>query len=104
MQVMVSVIMPPSARIFHARRSRRGEEADGLGGGTSPPPHVGGYELWAFHAQYETSGPRTVQTPARDLTVAAAAQLIPRPGFGLSIYSAERIVTTLPRFLPPAAF
>src|SRR5258705_2902898 len=41
------------ARIFHAVRSRRREEADGLGGGTSPPPYVGGYGLWAFHARYE---------------------------------------------------
>src|SRR2546425_7163364 len=40
---------------FHTRRSRRREEADGPSVGTSPPPHVGGYGLWAFHARYEIS-------------------------------------------------
>src|SRR5258705_12797696 len=43
-------------RIFHTRRSRRREEGDGPNGGTSPPPHVGGYRMWAFHARYEISG------------------------------------------------
>src|SRR6266536_2201951 len=42
-------------RIFHTRRSRRREEADGRNGWTNPPPHVGGYGLWAFHSSYEIS-------------------------------------------------
>ncbi len=44
------------ACIFHTCRSRRREEADGPGVGTSPPPNVGGYGLWAFHARCEISG------------------------------------------------
>src|SRR3989442_11994436 len=46
--VNISALTP-----FHTRRSRRREEADGPNGGSAPPPHVGGYRLWVFHAKDE---------------------------------------------------
>src|SRR5258705_7290496 len=69
-------------RIFHTRRSRRREEADGPNGGTSPPPHVGGYGMWAFHATYEISRlrPSAVKT-ARGMGKSQASSLCGWPGF-----------------------
>jgi hypothetical protein len=43
------------ARTFHKLSSRRREEADGARVAPDPPPHVGGYRLSAFRAQYEIS-------------------------------------------------
>src|SRR2546428_436238 len=53
----------PLAWIFLTCRSRRREEADGASVGMSPPPHVGGYGLWAFYATYEISGLATPEPP-----------------------------------------
>src|SRR5216117_854584 len=69
------------ARIFHTRRSRRREEADGLGGGTSPPPYVGGYGLWAVHARYEICGLEPFSRPCGTYATAYLRPGVETPGY-----------------------
>ena len=51
------------ARTFHTRRSRRREEADGLGVCKGPPPYVGGYGLLVLQSGCEK---KQVSSDGRD--------------------------------------